>query len=988
MDASEDNFRSIFCVRPYSVPLNNNQSYTKIAKFALHSIERNSNNIMRKGILLLISLLSAVSSISAQQTATPQANHRQQYIPIAMDPALRYGILPDGLTYYIRHNETTKQRADFYIVQNVGAILEEDNQNGLAHFLEHMAFQGTKNFPDKLIINYLESVGVKFGANINAYTSIDETVYNLDAVPTYRWGIVDSALLVLHDWSGFLTLDGGEIDKERGVIREEWRTRNKANRRMWTASLPILYPNSQYAKRNVIGDTAIINNFKYDTLRAYYHKWYRPDQQAIIIVGDVNVDSVEQRIKTMFADIPKRINPVPRPIYPIADNKEPIVALITDPEAKETHIDIDYRHAPLPDRVKASQQGYFISVMQNLVTSMLNDRLDEVTQEANSPFAGAASAYGELVKSRDAFSLYVVPTDGKENAAFDRLLKEAERARRYGFTQSELDRAKADMLSNYEKAYNERNKNENNSYVQEYKRNFLDFEPIPGIEWEYATVENMLPHISIEDVNKMLQSQFFGEENITIEINGPEKLKTIFDKNKVANDVKEMKNLNVTAYVDKVVNQPLVNKTPKAGKINKTTYNKSLGYTQWTLSNGMKVVLKKTDFKQDEVELYAFSNGGLSLEDKVAKLPSAMLASSIVENNGLGNFNAVALRKALAGKIASVNPRISTYDHGLSGSSSVKDFQTMMQLCYLYFTGVRKDDTGYNSIISQYRTALINRAVDPNSAFGDSVNVTVSNHNSRTMPFDTAQLNKVNQADALAFFRLCFSNPANFTVVIVGNIDEQTMKSDILTYLGGLKTGKNPGRWIDRNIRVPKGKVENHFSKELTITKASNFIYYSGEMEPTLQNRLNIQAVKNILGLRYLESLREKEGGTYGVSTRAGISKTPIQQAYLQMSFETDPKMENVLLPMIQSEIDTILAKGPLTNDLQKTKEIMLKNHKESIRENDYWQSVLSTYLQDGYDYETDYESAVNAITAESIKTTLSKIMNQGNRIEVVMMPK
>lgn len=438
-----------------------------------------------KKLFLIVAVLGATLSLFSQNSE------------IKMDPAIRYGVLDNGLTYYIRHNDVVPERADFYIVQNVGAILEEDSQNGLAHFLEHMAFNGTKNFPDKKIIDYLESIGVQFGNNINAYTSLDETVYNLKSVPTFRPSIVDSALLILHDWSGFISLEEDEIDKERGVIKEEWRTRFNSNRRLWKASLPILFANSRYAERDVIGDTAVIANFKYQTLKDFYHKWYRPDLQAIIIVGDVNVDQVEQKVKEYWKDIPKRENPTPRPLFYLMKNEKPIVCILKDAEAKNSRIQIDYRHAPMNDETKASQLGYVYTLIQSLIVKMLSDRLDEIAMKADAPYAGAYTGFGELIKTCDAFTLLAVAKEGKEEQTLKILLQEAERMGRYGFTLSEFERAKADMLSNYEKAYNERTKTKNNSYVNEYVRNFLDFEPIPGIEWEYDFVKMILPQIAL-----------------------------------------------------------------------------------------------------------------------------------------------------------------------------------------------------------------------------------------------------------------------------------------------------------------------------------------------------------------------------------------------------------------------------------------------------------------------------------------------------------
>jgi zinc protease len=913
--------------------------------------------------------------------------HAQYSEPIPMDPDLRYGILDNGLTYYIKHNDVVKDRADFYIVQNVGAILEEDNQDGLAHFLEHMAFNGTKNFPGKDLINYLETIGVKFGNNINAYTSLDETVYNLTSVPTYRKGIVDTALLILHDWSGFISLEDEEIDKERGVIREEWRTRANADRRLWTRSLPLLYENSQYAKRDIIGDTAVINNFEYKTLRDFYHKWYRPDLQAIIVVGDVNTDYVEQIIKTLFADIPKRENPDPRPIYPLQDNEEPIVVILTDPEAKITRIRIDYRHSPLSDRMKASLPGYITMLGNSLIINMINARLNEIAQHPDASFAAGFSAYQELVKSKDAFILMALPHEGKEKEALQTLLEEAEKIKRYGFTQTELDRAKADLLSSYEKAYNERNKTKNDSYVGEYIGNYLDFEPIPGIEWEYKTVQEVVPWMPLKEIN-VLAGKFTGEKNQTVLITGPDKNSLNFPtKENVLMAVERVKKAEIAPYEDKVPDKPLVANIPKKGKIKSEKKNNDLGVTEWILSNGVKVILKETDFKQDEILLYAYREGGMSTVNSIEDLPSGALSASIVMNNGVGEFSQIELNKLMAGKIATVTPSIAGYEENFSGNSSVKDFETLMQLVYLYFSSVRKDDNAYSSLINQYRTLLANSSLDPNNAFRDSIQVTITNHNPRTRPFDMQQLEKVNQEKALNIFKDRFNNPGNFTFFLIGNIDVEQLKPLVLTYLGSIPQKGKKEKWIDRGIRKPEGIVKNIFSKELAVDKASNYIVYSGHMKYNLANRLTAGIIRDILNIRFFESLREEEGGTYGVRVQTGISKIPLNELSLQMSFDTDPELQGKLLGLIHGEIEKIILHGPKNEDLQKVKENMRNNFNENQRENRWWLNAMISYYKDAENIPGEYLRILDEITGETVKNTLKQLIDQQNIIEVIMFP-
>ncbi|NDP20119.1 MAG: insulinase family protein [Paludibacter sp.] len=909
--------------------------------------------------------------------------------PLPIDPKVRYGKLENGLTYYIRANKEPKQRAEFFIAQNVGAILENDNQNGLAHFLEHMAFNGTKNYPEKGIINYFETIGVKFGANINAYTSLDETVYNLSDVPTTREGIIDSALLVLHDWSSFISLEGTEIDAERGVIREEWRQGAGAERRMWKESNILKYPGSQYSKRDIIGDTAIINHFSHQTIRDYYKKWYRPDLQAILIVGDVDVDKVEAKIKTLFADIPKKENAGERPIYPILDNAEPIVSIVKDPEARTTRIELEYKHDVLPTEVKLSANGYAFGVLNSLISTMIGNRFDEITQQADAPFVGAYAYYGELVKSKDAFQLLAVPKEGKELEGLNALLIEAEKIKRFGFTNSELERAKTDFLKSIEKAYNERDNQKNNSLVREYVRNFLTQEVIPGIEWEYETSKMMIPQLQLAMINEVAKS-YVTDSNLIVSIMAPEKEEVkIPTKEQILSAVENAKKAELTAKAEENTNKPLIQKVPKAGTVKKTLQNASFGTTEWTLSNGVKVVLKPTTFKKDEIILNAFSDGGLSKVINIADLPSATLASTIVENNGLGNYSLIELNKILTGKIASVSPSISSYNEGLSGNSSVSDFETMLQLIYLNFTAPRKDDNAFKALMNNYRASLANSTTDPRKAFSDSIGMVVNNHNPRTVLMNLQTLDKVDQDKALAIFKERFAVPADFTFTFTGNIDpaNELVKKAICTYLGGLKSKKGGEKYTDNNIRKAKGKVDNVFTKEMKVKKASNFILYSASMPFNMTNRTLLTVIGSILNIRYLESIREKEGGSYGVGVRGSMNNTPIDEATLMMQFDTDPLKQAKLMGIIHSEVAEIVANGPRPDDLQKVKENMLKKYTEDVAENRWWTSAIERYYQDKLNLVEDYKTSVEALTPEAVQNALKNIVSQGNVIEVVMQP-
>lgn len=913
---------------------------------------------------------------------------QQQELPI--DAKVRYGKLSNGLTYYIRANKEPKERAEFFIAQNVGSILENDDQNGLAHFLEHMAFNGTKNFPGKNLINYFESIGVKFGENINAYTSLDETVYNLSAVPTTREGIIDSALLALHDWSGFIALDEKEIDAERGVIREEWRTGANAERRMWKESNRLKYPNSQYAKRDVIGDTAIINNFNYSVLRNFYKKWYRPDLQAVIIVGDINVDKIEEKIKRIFDDIPKSQNEGERPIYPILDNEKPIISIVKDTEAKMTRLELEYKSDIVPTEIKKSISGYVINIINNLISTMIGYRFDEITQQANAPFVGGYGGYGALVKSKDAFQLMAVPKEGKELEGLSALFLEAEKIKRFGFTNSELDRAKTDMLKGIETMYNERENQKNESYVNEYVNHFLTSEPIPGIEWEYNTLQLLLPQLQLASINKIAQA-YVRDSNLIISISGPDKESvSIPTELEILTTLKQTSISELKAPKEEVNNKPLITKHPKPGTVVKSNKNQKLGSTEWILNNGVRVVFKPTTFKKDEILMTAFSMGGLSKVQNKADLPSALLAASIVTNNGLGDFSSIELNKILTGKIANVTPSIDSYEEGFSGSSSVVDFETMMQLLYLHFTAPRLDNNAFTAMMNGYKTALANGGTDPKRAFSDSIKMTMSGHHARTTLFNLNTIEKVNQEKALKIYKERFASPSDFTFIFTGNIDpeNENTKKIICEYLGGLKTKKQNEQFTDNNIRIPKGKIINEFDKDMKVKTASNFIVYSANMEYSLSNIINMTAIGDILSMRYLESIREKEGGSYGVGVRGNVTNTPVNEATLLMKFDTDPLKQEKLLSIIHAEVNTIVTNGPKVEDVQKVKENLLKSYSEYLNDNNWWQSALTMYYQDKIDFVNNYTNAVNNLTPESIKNTLMQLTAQGNVIEITMKPK
>ncbi|MBR1878533.1 MAG: insulinase family protein [Paludibacteraceae bacterium] len=929
-------------------------------------------------------LTTAILLLCAATMASAQAPEK-----LPMDAEVRYGKLDNGLTYYIRHNEQPKQRAEFHIAQAVGAILEEDHQNGLAHFLEHMAFNGTQHFPGKGIINYFESVGVNFGGNINAYTSIDETVYRLSDVPTYREGIVDSALLVMHDWSCGLLLLPEEIDAERGVILEEWRTGRTAQRRIWKEMQAQMYPGTQYAKRDVIGDTAVILHFDYQALRDYYHKWYGPDNQAIIVVGDINVDTIEAKIKALWADVPRRANYGERPIYTVNHNSEPLVVIITDPEAQGSRITVQYKFDEMPEQFQNTAQGYMIDLLHELIGNMLDNRFNELALDPQASFTGAGCYYTDIAKKMDAFHVVTLPKEGRETEAYNDLLFQIEKMRRFGFTNAELERVKAEKLNSMEKYYNERNTRKNITLARECIRNFEDNESMPGAEWEYEFVNAVLPMLSVETVNQVAKSLI--HDNPTVAVSGPSKEGVdLPTKEEISAGLAGMGSLAIEAPAEEAIDNELVKKAPHKGKIKSVKTNEALQATEWTLSNGIKVVFKPTEFKADEILMQAFSRGGLS-QVKTEDLPSAQLATSIIGFSGIGRFNATQLEKALTGKTVAVSPEISEYTERIHASSSVKDLETMLQLTYLYFTAPRRDEQAFETLKGLMHNQLVNRDKNPKTVFADSVRLMTTNHSERTVLVNTAMLERVNLDKALEVYKARFANPADFTFVFVGNINPEDAKVQelICQWLGGLKTKKNQREQIiDHHVTVAKGVQKNYFARAMETTTASNRIQYTSYDIPYSQaNDLNMEMIGRILSTRYLESIREREGGSYGVGTYGYMNILPHNYAALIMQFDTDPQKQARLMEIIHEEVQTIIDNGPLANDLQKEKESMLKDFQENIEKNSFWNQALYMYYMYGLDEVNTYRGNVEGITAETVQAMLKRLVAAGNVFEVVMYP-
>ncbi len=931
---------------------------------------------MKKIIFALGLILMSFTTLVAQQKMQP----------LPLDPKVKYGKLDNGLTYYIRQNEVPKDRCEFFIAQNVGAILEENNQNGLAHFLEHMAFNGLTHFPGKTMSNYLETIGVRFGYNLNASTGQDQTVYLISDVPTTRETIIDTCLLILHDWSCGISLDPKEIDKERGVIREEMRSYGGAGFRIREQIYSQILPDNQYSKRNIIGTEEVIMNFKPQEIKDFYHKWYRPDLQALVIIGNIDPDKIEAKIKTLFADVPKPVNPAERIYYPVADNDQPLIGIATDKEATGTSVSVYFKHDVLPKEVKASAAGLVMGYINSAVSQMLNARFSEMVQKANPPFIGASGYYGSFygTRTKDAFSVGASVKDNNVEAAMKALSREVERVNKYGFTASEYDRARTNILKNYESSFKEKDKTRNANYAYSYVNHFTNGGSAPGIEFIYNMMNNVAPTITVEAINQYIQG-IIGDKNIVMTFTAPEKEGVVVPtKEQLLTWFNDAKNEDIKAYEDKVSNEPLMKDLPKGGTIKSETKDPKFGTTNLVLSNGVKVVIKQTDFQDDEIQMSSTSPGGSSHFPE-SDMENIKVFGEVSTLGGLASFSSTDLRKVLAGKRASVYPFVSLTNEGMSGSSSVKDFETMMQLTYLNFTAPRMDQDAFASFKSRYKSILESQLADPSIALSDTLTKVAYKNQKRSSRLTAEELDKVDYQKIMNWRNDRFKDASDFTFVFVGNINPDSTKALIAKYLGSLPSINRKETYAKVVTGYNPGMIKNDFNKEMKDPKTTVVDIYSGKLPYDMSAKVKMDILQKILTLVYTEKVREDEGGTYGVSVSGRISDYPKGDATVFVSFETNAEKKDLLNGIVLKEFQALADNGPKTEDFQKTKEAMLKNYQQNLKENGYWSSVITGFYREGYDGYTNYEKTVNAVTPADIKLLAKQFLAQKNLIQVIM---
>ena len=931
---------------------------------------------------LFLSLLLALTS-SVTLTA-------QEMPAIPVDPDVRIGKLDNGLTYYIRHNNWPEQRAEFYIAQRVGSIQEDDDQRGLAHFLEHMAFNGSKHFKGNELLRWCESVGIQFGGDLNAYTSIDQTVYNISNVPTTREGIVDSCLLILYDWADGLLLEQEEIEKERGVIHEEWRLRTSAIMRMLERDLPKLYPGSKYGYRMPIGLMEIIDNFERPFLQSYYEKWYRPDNQAIIVVGDVDVDKIEQKIKDLFSPIVLPENRALVTMEPVPDNAEPIYVIDKDKEQRTNEVWLMMKHEVFPDSLKGTLAYMLANYMKDAAVTMMNDRLKEYAEKPESPFLNSSVSDGAYILSRsvDAFELDVRPKDGQAEAAVTAAFTELRRAAEFGFTPTEYNRFKQNYTSQLDKQYSNKDKRYNSQFVNQCVQNFLNKEPLPSIDFTYSTMKQIIPMIPVDAVNAIIKEYVSpNDTNLVVFSLNTEKEGTVYPtEESMKKAVADARSAQIEAYVDNVKDEPLMTTLPQKGSIVKEEKNDLFGYTELTLSNGAKVVLKQTDLKKDQVLLRGEGFGGSALYGE-KDFANIKMFNDVVEASGLGNFSHTELEKALAGKIASASLSMGSNRVYVNGSSTPKDVETMLQLAYLYFNNIAKDQKSYDNLMQTAELNVKNRLLQPEAVLQDSLTATLTCNNPRNKALTTEDLAKVGYDRILEMAKEQTANAAAFTFTIIGNYDEEAIRPLIETYLASLPSKKD----VVKSPKVStefKGVVINNFKQKGETPKAYAVMeWYTKDIALTPENDIKMDMISQVLDMEYLKKIREDASAAYTVQSMSSIDRDDFETtAQILAICPMKPEKADTAIMILRDEV-TALAKTCDADKLQKVKEYMLKSHGDQLKQNGYWLSVINAWRKWGIDFHTDYEKLVNAQTPESISAIAAEVLKAGNRAEVIMLP-
>ena len=906
--------------------------------------------------------------------------------PMPVDPKVKIGRLPNGMTYYIRHNAKPEQRVELRLVVNAGSVLEDQDQLGLAHFMEHMNFNGTKHFPKNELVSYLQSIGVEFGADLNAYTSFDETVYMLP-VPTDKPGLVDKGLEILEDWAHNALLDSAEIEKERGVVIEEWRLSRGADERMMKQTLPVQYKGSLYADRLPIGNKTSLETFSHAALKRFYKEWYRPDLQAIVVTGDIDVNEMEEKIKNVFGDIPASANPRKRESFNVPDHNETLSVMAKDKEAAFPSVEILYKKEVQPEVTIGDYVRYMNS---QIFTGMLNNRFRELALKPNPPFVGAGSYYGSsYARTKDAYQLYANSSDTGIARTINTLLEENRRVLLYGFNSSEFELQKKQILSTYEKMFNEREKQESANYVGEYVNNFLVNEPIPGIEWEYDFVKQYLAQARLEDINK-LAAKWITKENMVVTVNAPEKdgvkIPSAENISKLVADVETAK---LEPVKEKVLATALLDASKiKAGKIISSKADEEVGITTFKLSNGATVILKSTNFKNDEILFRSFSKGGQSLS-KDADHYSALYASQVIAQSGVGNFTAVDLGNMLKGKGTSLSPTIGMYSEGMNGSTKPKETETLLQLIHLYFTAPRKDNEAFESFKTKQKQLYGNLSADPNFYFnGEFAKLMSKNHPRATGLPKPEDFDKIKLDRSFQIYKERFANAADFTFLFVGAIDEETIKPLLEKYIASLPASPKKEVYKDLGIRPPVGKIEKVINKG-SDPKSMVLMVFNKPTPYNSKDAFALTSLSDVMNIKLIEQLREEKGGVYGAGTMGSMSRIPYQSSTFYINFPCSPDNVDMLSKAALDEMKKIITTGVTKEDLEKIKEQQRRKLEVEMKQNQFWMSNL----YDAYFFGTrpadilQKPKMTEGLTSKMIQDAAKKYINLNSYIRATLKP-
>lgn len=906
----------------------------------------------------------------------------QERIPL--DPAIASDTLDNGLRYMVRANERPEKRAELRLVLNAGSIQEADDQLGLAHFVEHMAFNGTEKFEEQALVEYLESIGMRFGPDINAYTSFDETVYMLQ-LPTDDPEILDKGLQILREWAGNVAFDPQEIDKERGVVIEEWRLRQGGTNRIISRQYPVLLSGSHYPDRLPIGTEESLRTFSHDRLIQYYRDWYRPDLMTVVAVGDFDAELIESRIQELFGDLAGPDEARERTYFTIPDHDLPLVSIESDPEAGFASVELVYKHE---NGDPGTAEQYREDLQRSLFASMLNRRLGELTQDADPPFIGAGSGDGSLVRTKSAFSLRASVQEGRYERALKTMLEETERIRQHGFTRSEFDRARQARLRRMEVAWNERGNQYSSALADEYRRHALTGEAVPGIDAEFKLMRRVLPQISLEDVNSLV-SVLMTRDNQVILISGPggedQPMPTYEAVKAVMSDVE---GLELEPYDDGDQDAPLIADLPQPGSIVEEAFREDIGLTTWTLSNGVKVLLKPTDFKADEILVSAWSPGGASLAPDSMYISSS-LTTNIIGGSGVGSFNAVDLSKKLSGKVARIRPFIGSLEEGFSGSASPQDLETLFQLTHLYATSPRSDSTVFASFMTRMNSMLSTMQNNPQSAFGDTLNVTLNNYHIRARPMSADVLAEADLAHMEMLYSDRFEDFSDFTFLFVGTFEPEDMRPLVTQYLASLPGTGREEAGIDAGIRPPSGAIEKEVHRGVEPVSQVGIVF-SGDMPWTMESRRAMNMLRETLDTRLREVLREDLGGTYGVSVQGSLRDQPYEHYQFVIVFGCDPERVDELVAMVWDTIRAFKELGPDEEDLANAREQAFRAWETGLEENGYWLNTTKFYLTRDMDPARillNPAEALEIVTPANVADMARKVLRDDQYVRVTLYP-